>query len=113
MSQPIIAHGSHTAWRLRRYKAILKLLPQVLEKSNAQFVGTLMVVLLAVGGATGFGIVIDGYAIQGQVNITRECPAPLILNSNGCFTAVVSHILVNGKNTTTANLVPADGIPYP
>src|SRR4029077_284986 len=102
-------HGSHTAWRLRKYKTILKLLPSILEKSNAQIIGTIMVIIVAVAGSIGFGVVLDGYGLNHPINLVERCPVPLILNANGCFQQITSTVLNNGKNTTVVTLVPVAG----
>ena len=114
MSQPVVvAHGAHTAWRLRRYRAILKLLPNVVERKDHQLAGTLLVVLIAVGGSLGGGMVIDGYVIQHPLVLVGECPIPLVLNANGCFSSLTIHETVNGKNVTTTELIPAGTIVFP
>lgn len=113
MSQPIVAHGAHTAWRLRRWKAILKLLPSILEKSNAQIIGTILLVIITIGGAIMAGIVLDGYAIQHPVNLIGHCPSPLVIRSGSCYQEIGSSVNDNGKITTSISYIPAGTISYP
>lgn len=113
MPKEVPAHFAHTAWRLRKDKAILKLLPAILEKSNAQALGMVMMVLLAVAGSIGLGIAIDGYGIQHPLNLIGECPAGDIINANGCFQEVPVQVTKNGQTTETVQLQPAGTIVFP
>ena len=106
-------HGAHTAWRLRRWKAILKLLPSILAKSNSQIIGTIVVIIIAAVGSIGGGIVIGGYGLQHPLNLLGKCPAPLVIQNGGCFRAIVSTTTDSSGNVhTTTSYVAAGPIAY-
>ena len=95
------AHSAHMVWSVYFYKAILKLVPALGKKSNAQAIFTVVMVLIAMLGSIGGGIYIDGYGVHPPAVYTGVCASPAFIKGGSCLQTTVSSVTVNGAVTYT------------
>ncbi|SRR6266571_2827697 len=107
-------HSAHAVWLIYKYKAILRLVPALGKKGHAQLIFTILMILLAAIGATGFGIVLDGYVISPPVQEKGLCLPPAYISNNGvgCYESITYYQTSSGS-TITKTTVVATGQIYP
>lgn len=101
------AHSGHAVWLIYKYKAILRLVPALGKKGHAQLIFTILMILLAAVGATGFGIVIDGYVISPPVQERGLCAPPAYITNNGvsCLESITYYQTSSGSTITKTTIV--------
>ena len=92
-------------WRIIKDRAIAKVIPSLGRKSRAQVIFSALMILVAIIGAVGFGIYVDGYVIHPPKQYSGICPPPAVISHNGQVCTISQVQIVTSGTVTKATTI--------
>jgi hypothetical protein len=98
-------HSAYAVWRIKIDRALLRVLPSLGKKSNAQLIFTIVMIVITLLGTVGAGIYIEGYGIHPPAQYNGLCSQPATIVKGDCIQSQIVTITRSGTETTTTTQV--------